>query len=780
MADVVYDLEARIGVDSSQLGPGLDSARDQITGSGVGGAARQVGATVSKAIGAGIKALVGFGTSAVSVGMDFDATMSQVRAVSGANAEQFEALREQALYMGRTTKFTATEAAEALMYMGYAGWDAGQMAEGLPAVMTLAAASGEDLATVSDIVTDALTAYGLGAEDAAMFANVLAATATNANTNVGMLGETFKYAAPLAGALHYSLQDTAVAFGLMANSGIKASMAGTALRGFLSRLAKPTKESQEAMDDLGISLTDEEGNILSFMDVMKQMRTSFKENLLLDPEVYQSELAEMDQMLEAGHVTEEEYESMLKDLNIRAFGEEAMMARYAAMLGGQRALAGLLAIVNATDKDFEDLTQTIYGASEAFALVEDGSVIPLAEAQARGLRVMKQYNGAAEAMQDVMIDNLAGDVTLLKSAWEGMQITFADKFVPEIRRVMPQIIELVSRFTEKLGDMDFSKLADTLVTVAEGALKIIEYLIEHSDEVIKAVGGIMGAFFLGKGANAANGLLSLFGLGGANAGGKAMVGALKSGAKLLSTGSLGSPLLAASPLAAIFGGGLLGFAQSKDYRGEVEGRYGIGVSKSLQEAEATVAQLEADIAAKKAEIESLSLNGSDTTWAYIELNTLDATLVKAKEDLASMQDQNADAEGWGEDLMANMASGIDAGAALWLKPAVIGAAALVASYLHHSEPDVGPLAHDSEWMPDMMQGFAAQIRAGGPGIASALDDAFAVSPSVGMGASGGFGAGRIYNFNIRIDGDIGDPRAKAEALMYEMRAILDREEAALA
>ena len=133
----------------------------------------------------------------------------------------FDALREKAREMGAKTKFSASEAAEAMNYMAMAGWKSKDMIGGIEGVMNLAAASGEDLATTSDIVTDALTAFGLKAEDSSHFADVLAAASSNANTNVSLMGETFKYAAPIAGTLGYSVEDTAVAIGLMANAGIK-------------------------------------------------------------------------------------------------------------------------------------------------------------------------------------------------------------------------------------------------------------------------------------------------------------------------------------------------------------------------------------------------------------------------------------------------------------------------------------------------------------------------------------------------------------------------------
>ncbi len=204
------------------------------------------------AIGAVSAALTTAGGYAIKVGSDFEAGMSQVAAISGATGEELDALTEKAKEMGAKTKFSATESAEAFNYMAMAGWKTEDMLNGIEGIMDLAAASGEDLAMVSDIVTDALTAFGMEAKDSGHFADVLAAAASNSNTNVGKMGYTFKYVAPIAGAMKYSIEDTAVAIGLMANAGIKGEQAGTSLRGMLTRLVKPTDAVAGAMEELGI------------------------------------------------------------------------------------------------------------------------------------------------------------------------------------------------------------------------------------------------------------------------------------------------------------------------------------------------------------------------------------------------------------------------------------------------------------------------------------------------------------------------------------------------
>ena len=195
--------------------------------------------------------LKNFTTDVIETGTEFDAGISKVGAISGASAEDMEKLREKAKEMGASTKFTAAESAEALEYMAMAGWKTEDMLSGISGIMDLAAASGEDLGTTSDIVTDALTAFGLTAADSGHFADVLAAASSNANTNVSMMGETFKYVAPVAGTLNYSIEDMAEAIGLMANSGIKSSQAGTALRSIITRLSTDAGSSSKSLGALG-------------------------------------------------------------------------------------------------------------------------------------------------------------------------------------------------------------------------------------------------------------------------------------------------------------------------------------------------------------------------------------------------------------------------------------------------------------------------------------------------------------------------------------------------
>ena len=367
------------------LGETLQSAGDKISG---------VGQKLLP-VTAGVTAL---GTIAVKTGADFDSAMSKVAAVSGATGSEMDALREKAHEMGSKTKFSASEAADAMNYMAMAGWKTNDMLSGIEGIMNLAAASGEDLASTSDIVTDALTAFGLSASDSGHFADILAAASSNANTNVSMMGETFKYAAPVLGSLGYSAEDSAIAIGLMANAGIKSSQAGTALRSAITNLAKPTDTVASAMEQYGISLTDSSGKMYSLRELMEQLRQK------------------------------------LGGLS------EAEQAQVAASLFGKEAMSGMLAIINGSPADFEKLSNAIDICSDTV----DG------------------YNGTTEKMAAVMQDNLAGQVTILKSQLEELAISFSDILMPTIRSIVSRIQELV----DKLNQLD----PQTKETIAEIAL----------------------------------------------------------------------------------------------------------------------------------------------------------------------------------------------------------------------------------------------------------------------------------------------------------------------
>lgn len=267
---------------------------------------------------------IGYGVyDTIKTYMDFEAQMKKVQAISGASGAEFDALTEKAKEMGAVTQFSATEAGQALQYMAMAGWKTDQMLSGIPGIMDLAAASGEDLGRVSDIVTDALTAFGLKAEDSGHFADVLAQASSNSNTNVSMMGETFKYVAPLAGALKYSVEDTALAIGLMANAGIKGEQAGTSLRATMTRLISPPEDAAKALAQLGITAQNADGTVKPFRQTIKELRSAF---------------------------------SGLTD---------SQKTQMAASIAGQEAMSGFLALINTSDSDFDKLTSAIDSSNGA-------------------------------------------------------------------------------------------------------------------------------------------------------------------------------------------------------------------------------------------------------------------------------------------------------------------------------------------------------------------------------------------------------------------------------
>lgn len=267
---------------------------------------------------------IGYGVyDTIKTYMDFEAQMKKVQAISGASGAEFDALTEKAKEMGAATQFSATEAGQALQYMAMAGWKTDQMLSGIPGIMDLAAASGEDLGRVSDIVTNALTAFGLKAEDSGHFADVLAQASSNSNTNVSMMGETFKYVAPLAGALKYSVEDTALAIGLMANAGVQGEQAGTSLRAIMTRLVDPPADAAKALAQLGVTVKNSDGTVKPFRQTMKELRSAFS------------------------------------DLT------DSQRAQMVSSIAGQEAMSGFFALLNTSDSDFDKLTSAIDSSSGA-------------------------------------------------------------------------------------------------------------------------------------------------------------------------------------------------------------------------------------------------------------------------------------------------------------------------------------------------------------------------------------------------------------------------------
>lgn len=406
-----------------------------------------IGKTLTAAITLPLTALAGVSVKTAS---DFDSAMNEVAAISGATGDDLQALRDKAKEMGAATSKSASESAEAMSYMAMAGWKTTDMLDGLEGILRLSEASGSDLALTSDIVTDALTAFGMSAKDSGKFADLLASASSNANTNVEMLGESFKYCAPLFGAMGYSAEDAALALGLMANAGIKGSSAGTALKTSIANMASPTKAMKNAMNDLGISLTDSEGNMLSFKDVMGNLRTAF---------------ADLD---------------------------ETQQASYASTIFGKEAMAGMLAIINASEEDFNKL-----------------------------ITATSDYEGSATKMAETMQQGLNGQLTALSSKLEAAAISIGEKLMPiaesfvsclndlvdkfnNLSPAMQNTILVVSAFAAALGPIllivasliklkQMWAVASTTVAIANGALSLsVLALIGWIVAIVAAIAAVIG------------------------------------------------------------------------------------------------------------------------------------------------------------------------------------------------------------------------------------------------------------------------------------------------
>lgn len=424
----------------NNAGRSIDTLSGKIS-SGLGfGILTGIGQKAFDTIAGGAKSLV---SSVVSTGMAFESSMSNVQALSGATGADFDALSAKAQEMGAKTKFSASEAADAMGYMAMAGWDAKDMLNGIEGVMNLAAASGEDLASVSDIVTDAMTAFGLAADgttkgvaNATYFADTLAATAASANTNVGLMGETFKYVGTMAGSLGYSIEDVSLAIGLMANRGLKGSMAGTSLNSVMTRLATNTSGAREAIEKLGVKFYDSSGNARALGDVMTELRDATK-----------------------------------------GMNNEQKTA-LANTVAGMEAQKGLLAILNATDDEYNSLADSI-----------------------------KNSTGAAQKQADIKMDNLYGDVTRLKSAWDGLSIkiyTAANALgkskdgLGSMRSVVQSVTDIVNKTADAVENLSNVYASSGL----SGVVAEVNKMLSGTSDGVKNVGAAIAGIGAVVGANA--------------------------------------------------------------------------------------------------------------------------------------------------------------------------------------------------------------------------------------------------------------------------------------
>lgn len=408
---------AKMSKELKESGQNLDDLGGKLEA--VGGKLNSAGNTLI-GLSAPIVAFAGYATKA---GIDFEQGMAKVQAISGATGSELQALTEKAKEIGESTQWSSTQAAEGLQYLSLAGWDTQSMLAGITPIVNLATASTENLGTVSDIVSDALTAFGLSAKDAEAFCDVLASTVSNSNTNVAMLGETFQYAAPLAGALGFSMQDVALAAGLMANAGIKASVSGTALRTLFANMGEKIELTGQAFDKTTISTKNQDGSMRNLNDIIVDLRKSFQ------------------QMTEAEKTSNAE------------------------VISGKTGMAGLLAVMNATDEEFNSLRNNIINST-----------------------------GATQKMADVMGNTTQGKVNAFKSKLEALGIQLADNLLPHINAILDKGMALIDWFSSLDEETQKTIISVGLfATASGGALKIIGGLTSGVGSVVKTLGSFKKA-----------------------------------------------------------------------------------------------------------------------------------------------------------------------------------------------------------------------------------------------------------------------------------------------
>ena len=405
MSALVKELKVRISADTNGLKGALNGISGDISRvskdfEGLKKAGESI-SSVGKKLTAGLTLpIAGIAVASTKTAGDFESAMNQVSAISGATGKDLQSLEDLAKDMGATTKFSASESAEALTYMGMAGWKTEDMLSGLPGILNLAASGGTDLALTSDIVTDGLTSMGLSAKDTDKFVDIMAATCSNANTNIELMGETLKYVGPVAGSLGIEMDDLSVAIGLMGNAGLKGSTAGTALRAGLTNLVKPTKEMSKAMKKYGVELVTNKDGSVDLMGTMQNLRT------------------------------------VLGDL------DQTTQAQALAAIFGKEAMSGWASIVNASEGDFNKLSEAIANS-----------------------------DGVAQSMSDTMMQGMNGALTEMKSALEGVAITIGERLTPFIEKLADGISKVCEWFN------NLSPTTQTVIMVIAGLVACIGPLL---------------------------------------------------------------------------------------------------------------------------------------------------------------------------------------------------------------------------------------------------------------------------------------------------------------
>lgn len=401
----------KMSSEAKATGKSIKSAGDTIA---------NAGSAMTKSVTAPI---AGVGIAAVKTAADYESAMSNVQAITGATGDDFKKLTQLGKDLGASTAWSAQECAEAMQYTGMAGWTAKENIDGLKGILDLASASGTDLARTSDIMTDAISAFGYKASDSAKFADVMTKACTSANVSVDTLGESYKYCGAICGTMGYSIDEVTTSLAVMGNMGIKGSQAGTTLKNAISNMAAPTKNMKAAMDDLGISIVNQDGSMKSWGDVIKNLQGSFK--------------------------------GLTQD----------QQAAYAKQLFGKESMAGMLAIINTSTSDYNALADSI-----------------------------KNSGGAANDAAQTQLNNLNGQLTLLKSALEGAAITIGDKLLPYIKNAVGWVQKATDWFNG-LSDAQVSmimKFAGIAAAIGP-ALLIFGKLVSTVGKVYSTFGMVTGA-----------------------------------------------------------------------------------------------------------------------------------------------------------------------------------------------------------------------------------------------------------------------------------------------
>jgi len=649
------------------------------------------------------------GTAAVKTASDFDSAMSQVAAVSGATGDDFDALREKAREMGAKTKFSASEAAEAMNYMAMAGWKTSDMLDGIEGIMNLAAASGEDLATTSDIVTDALTAFGLTAKDSGHFADILAAASSNANTNVSMMGETFKYCAPIAGALGFSAEDTAEAIGLMANAGIKSSQAGTALRTIMNNLAGEVKICGDNIGEVTIATTNADGSMRDLSDILADCRTAF---------------------------------SGLSESEAAAAAES---------LVGTNAMSGFLALMQAAPSDIEKLNTAIAncdGTSEQMAETMQDNLegqLTILKSQLEELAIsfgdmlmpvireivgwiqglVDKLNGMDEGTRKVILT-----VALLAAALGPVLIAVGKVMsaVGTIMTVVPKLAGVINTVKTAFAALNTTMLANPIVLIIAAIAALVAAFIylwnineefrqfwidlwENIKEVAIAVWNAIKEFFVSAWEAISSTAKTIWN------GIKDFFSALWEGIKTIFT----TVLTVISTIVTTY------FNIYKTIITTVFHAIKTVITtvlEAIQTVITTVWNTIKTVFTTVLETIKTVVSGAFTSmWNGIKntvSNIVDSIRTGFNNAVSFIKNLASSAFAWGVDIINGIVNGIKSCSSK-VKDAVTDVAETIKSFLHFSVPDEGPLTDYESWMPDFMSGLAKGIEQSRSMIAKAVD-----------------------------------------------------------